>query len=55
MNAIYQKDISTISFERPYAGYEVIFGNSSVLLHTQKIEDGRSTRGDQKVENLKVT
>ena len=39
----------------PYTGYVVVSCHSSVIFYSEKVNKGRSTRVDQKVENIKLT
>ena len=44
----------TISFKHSYTGFEVVSCYSSVLFHSKKVKDGRSTGVDKKVEDIEV-
>ena len=44
----------TISLKDPYTGYVVVSCPSSVLFHSKKVNDGRSTGVDQKVEDIEL-
>ena len=44
----------TISCNHPYTRYEVVSCYASVLFHSEKIKDWRSTGGYQNIEDIKV-